>query len=230
MQQTNNKKALVVGATGLIGNQLLDLLLETDYYVEVRVLVRKPLGRKHPRLVEVVYDFKKPEKEAVIGDDIFCCLGTTMKKAGSKEAFYAVDYEYPLQTARIALTNGATQYLIVTAMGANPESTFFYNRVKGEVEEDLRSLGYRGLHILRPSLLLGNRTEKRLGERIGEAFMRFFEPVLVGPLKKYKSIESGKVARAMALLAQKNEKGIFIHESTELQSYEGTTANPQSNR
>lgn len=219
MEDIISKKALVVGATGLVGNQLLDLLLADKNYEEVKVLVRKPLGRKNPRLVEIIYDFDKPTKEVVTADDIFCCLGTTMKKAGSKEAFFTVDYEYPMQIARLSLKNGAKQFLIVTAMGADPESTFFYNRVKGEVEEDLRSLGFETVHFLRPSLLLGNRKDKRLGETIGEAVMRFFDPVLIGPLKKYRSIESSKVAKAMLVLAQKAEKGIFVHESTELQSY-----------
>jgi uncharacterized protein YbjT (DUF2867 family) len=219
MEQTISKTALIVGATGLIGNQLLDLILGNENYEEVRVLVRKPLGRQHPRLVEIVYDFDKPTKEAVTAADIFCCLGTTMKKAGSKEAFFTVDHEYPMQIARLSLENGAKRYLIVTAMGADPESTFFYNRVKGEVEEDLRSLGFEAVHFFRPTLLLGNRNDKRSGETISEAVMRFFDPVLIGPLKKYRSIESSKVAKAMLALAQKSQKGIFIHESTELESY-----------
>lgn len=219
MNEVSTKIALVIGATGLIGRQLVELLLQSPYYKEVRILVRKSTGIENPRLAEIKYNFNQPDATKVLGDDVFCCLGTTMKKAGSKEAFFKVDYEYPLQIARFAKQNGATNFLIVTAMGANPESTFFYNRVKGEVEEDLQMLNYPGLHIFRPSLLLGNREEKRLGEKIGESVMRFLKPALVGHLKKYQAIESEKVAKAMIEIAQSNSRGVYIHESDKMQSY-----------
>ncbi len=219
MNETNLKTALVVGGTGLIGKQLVEQLLSSKAYKEVRVLGRRPMGISHPALVEITYNFKQPDASQVLGDDVYCCLGTTMKKAGSKEAFFAVDYEYPLQIARFAKQNGASSYLIVSSMGANPESTFFYNRVKGEVEEDLQLLHFSSLHIFRPSLLLGERDEKRLGEKIGESVMRFLKPVLVGQLKKYQPIEAAKVANAMVVLAQSNAKGVYIHESDKIQKY-----------
>ena len=219
METPTPKTALIVGATGLIGTQLVELLLNSSRYQEVRVLVRKSLDNPHPKLVEVLYNFAQPDPTQVTGDDVFCCLGTTMKKAGSKEAFYVVDHEYPLQIARFARRNGATQYLIVTAMGAYPKSTFFYKRVKGEVEQNLRTLGFTSLHIFRPSLLLGDRGERRLGEKIGETVMRFFDPVMVGALKKYRAIDSGKVAQAMLACASQEKAGVFVHESDELQAY-----------
>lgn len=219
MNLHNPKTALIVGATGLIGSQLVGLLLNSSRYKEVRVLVRKPLNNPHPKLVEVLYNFARPDATQVIGDDVFCCLGTTMKQAGSKEAFYTVDHEYPLQIARFALRNGAAQYLIVTAMGASLDSTIFYNRVKGEVERDLRTVGFNTLHIFRPSLLLGDRGERRLGEKIGETVMRFFDPIMVGVLKKYRAIDSGKVAQAMLASASQEKTGVFVHESDELQTY-----------
>ncbi|TDB65156.1 NAD-dependent epimerase/dehydratase family protein [Arundinibacter roseus] len=219
MKNDEKKTALVVGASGLIGKQLTQLLIESGYYSEVQVLVRSSLKIVHPRLREIRYDFDKPDASLVKAQDIYCCLGTTMKKAGSKEAFFTVDYEYPLQIARLSLLNGAEKFLIVTAMGANASSTFFYNRVKGEIEEDLRALQFETLHILQPSLLLGDRTERRLGEKIGEVVMKAVGPLMVGPLLKYRAIDSVKVARAMFALAQKPHKGVFFHTSDELQKF-----------
>ncbi len=218
------KTALVVGATGLIGHQLVNQLLQSELYSEVRVLVRKSLEKQHPKLVEVLYDFNQSDASVVQGDDVFCCLGTTMKKAGSKGAFTRVDHDYPLQIARAAKQNGATQFLIVTAMGANPKSSFFYNRVKGNVEEDLKKLGFAALHIFRPSLLLGSRDEKRLGEKIGESLMGVFDPLMLGPLKKYRAIDSAKVANAMMVAAQdplleQVLQGVFVHESDQMQRF-----------
>jgi len=224
MDISPQKTALVAGATGLIGQQLVEQLLKSDRYAEVRTLVRKPTGRHHPKLVEVDYDFDQPDAGQLRGDDVFCCLGTTMKKAGSKAAFTKVDHDYPLQVAQAAKQNGATQYLIVTAMGADSSASIFYNRVKGNVEEDLRKIGFDALHIFRPSLLLGNREEKRLGEKIGEAVMGFFDPVMVGPLKKYRTIDAIKVAKAMLVAAQdplanQVPQGVFVYESDQMQRF-----------
>ena len=224
MNPSSSKTSLVVGATGLIGHQLVNQLLQSELYSEVRVLVRKSLQKQHPKLVEVPYDFNQPDTRLVQGDDVFCCLGTTMKKAGSKGAFTQVDHDYPLQIARAAKQNGAAQYLIVTAMGADPGSAFFYNRVKGNVEEDLKKMGFDALHIFRPSLLLGSRDEKRLGEKIGEAVMLVFDPLMLGPLKKYRAIDSAKVAKAMLVAAQNPlteqiSQGVFIHESDQMQRF-----------
>ncbi len=224
MNVSPKKTALVAGATGLIGQQLVDELLQLDNYSEVRVLVRGPIEKHHPKLIKVLFDFDHPDVSLVQGDDVFCCLGTTMKKAGSKEAFFIVDHDYPLQIARAAIQNGSNQYLIVTAMGADPSSSFFYNRVKGKLEEDLKKVGFSALHIFRPSLLLGNREEKRLGEKIGEAVMNFFNPLMVGPLKKYRAIDSAKVAKAMVIAAQdpladQVPQGAFIHESDQMQRF-----------
>lgn len=219
MESTIPRRALVVGATGLVGQHLVDQLLKVANYSEVRVLVRNPLGKKHPKLREIQFNFQQPEAELVQGDDVFCCLGTTMKKAGSKEAFHTVDYEYPLLVARLAHQNGAQCFLIVTAMGADPKSFFYYNQVKGEVEEDLKKTGFDCLHFIRPSLLLGKRNEMRMGEKVGEVVMKILDPVMVGPLKKYKAIEAARVAKAMVALAQRPAKGVFVHPSDELQAY-----------
>src|SRR4051812_20296261 len=132
MSEKNTKTALVIGATGLVGKQVLANLLESADYHEVKALTRKSLNLQHPKLKEIIFDFDSPDKEVVKADDIFCCLGTTIKKAGSQDAFRKVDLEYPLKIASLAKINGAEKYLIVSSMGADSKSVFFYNRVKGE--------------------------------------------------------------------------------------------------
>jgi uncharacterized protein YbjT (DUF2867 family) len=219
MPEVPARTALVAGATGLIGKQLVQYLLQSPAYAEVRVLTRNPLGIDHPKLNEITYDYAQPDAEAVRGDDIFCCLGTTMKKAGSKDAFRRVDLEYPLQVARLARQNGARQYLIVTAMGADSDSLFYYNQVKGDVQEELRAMQFPVLRIFQPSLLLGKRSEARLGEQVGEWLAVLLKPVMLGPLRKYRAIDSAKVARAMVQLAQQPGQGVYVYESDALQAY-----------
>lgn len=219
MSETNGKTALIVGATGLVGNLLLTKLLHSPYYSKVTILTRKSLEIKNTKLTEIIYDFEKPNPSVIAADHIFCCLGTTIKKAGSKPAFERVDLEYPVETAKAARKNGASSFLIVTAMGADPNSSIFYNKVKGEVEKQLKELNYPILHILRPSLLLGDRDEKRLGEKIGASLFKLINPLMIGKLRKYKSIAGNKVANAMFSFAKKPENGIFIHESDELQNF-----------
>jgi uncharacterized protein YbjT (DUF2867 family) len=209
-----HKTALVVGATGLIGDHLTHRLVESPFYANVKVLVRKSLTWQHPRLQEVLFDFNHPNGLVTKADDIFCCLGTTIKKAGSQTAFRQVDYQYPMDIARLGLANGAKQFAIVTSMGADSKSAFFYNRVKGDVERDLTALNYPALLIFRPSLLLGNRSESRLGERVASGFMRLFSPLIPA---KYKGIEATTVADAMIATAQQGFSGKHVFESDDLQ-------------
>lgn len=217
MTEPSSKTALVVGATGLIGNLLTRQLTQSSVYDKIKVLVRKSLGWQHPRLQEIQYDFDRPNGLPVQADDIFCCLGTTMKKAGSREAFQKVDYQYPLNIARQGLENGANQFVIVTSMGADPDSQFFYNRVKGEAERDLTALNYPTLLVFRPSLLLGNRTaDSRFGERLAEGAMRLFSPLIPA---RYKGIEASKVAQAMLVTAQQGHVGKHVFESDALQQF-----------
>lgn len=213
-----NKTALVAGSTGLVGKQLLSLLLASDRYHSVIALTRVPLGIYHSRLVEIntTLDTLEQVADQMKCDDVFCCLGTTMAKAGSKEKFYAVDFEYPLKVARIAISQGARQYLLVSALGADKNSSIFYNRVKGEAEEALRQLGFSTLHIFRPSLLLGPRKEKRSGEDAAKWFYKVFG-FLIPP--RYKAVDASKVANAMLVQASRELEGVFIHESRELQAF-----------
>lgn len=216
MTKPTHKTALVVGATGLIGNLLTHRLVDSPAYEKVKVLVRHSLGWQHPHLQEIQYDFDHPNGLLVQADDIYCCLGTTMKKAGSKEAFQKVDYQYPLDVAKRALVNQAQKFLLVSSMGANPNSSFFYNRVKGELERDLTALNYPTLLIFRPSLLLGERKEFRLGERIGEGLMKLLNPLIPG---KYKGVQVESVANAMLRKAQLELTGTHIFESDQLQNF-----------
>jgi uncharacterized protein YbjT (DUF2867 family) len=178
---------------------LLRQLLETPEYDRVVALVRRPLPLAHPKLEQVTVDFLALEKVTadLRCDDAFCCLGTTIKQAGSQDNFRAVDRTAVLAFAWAAQRHGARRFFTVSSMGASARSRIFYNRVKGETEEALEVLGFSTLAIFRPSLLLGSRPQARAGERFGAAVMWLAEPLLVGRLRKYRAIEAGTVARAM---------------------------------
>jgi len=212
------KTALVAGSTGLIGSQLLQLLLNSDCYAKVIALTRQDLPLLHPKLVQVKVDFGKlgEYNDELKADDVFCCLGTTMAKAGSKENFNQVDFYFPLLLAKTSYSRGGRQFLIVSALGADTDSSIYYNRVKGEMEEAVSQVGFETLHIFRPSLLLGPRTEKRSGEDAAKFFYKFFGFLIP---KKYKAIDALKVARAMLHVAIVETKGTHIHESGDLQQY-----------
>jgi uncharacterized protein YbjT (DUF2867 family) len=213
------RTAIVLGATGLIGKHLVRQLTEDPQYGTIRIFVRRPTGWEADKLEEHVIDFNQMEEHARLFqvDDVFCALGTTMKKAKSKEAFRLVDYEYPLKAGKLAKTNGAKQYLLVSATGANPRSVFFYSRVKGEIEEALKKLQLPALHIFRPSLLLGKREEFRLAEHVGAWVATRMSFLFSGPLKKYAAIEGKTVAKAMIEVAKQEKTGVHIYPSEEIQ-------------
>lgn len=214
------KTALLLGASGLVGSRCLQLLLENSAYEKIIVWLRNPLSVQHAKLQQEIIDFDRLETHSgalSAVHEVFCCLGTTIKKAGSPEAFYKVDFTYPFEIAKLAAQNGVQQFLIVTALGANQSSSFFYNRVKGEVEAALRKLPLPGLQIFQPSLLLGERQEFRLGERVGAVVFKAFSFAFVGPLRKYRGIEAGAVAQAMIRVAQQNLTGVNIFVSEKIQ-------------
>lgn len=213
------KTALLIGSTGLIGSQLLQLLLESKEYEKVITFVKRDTGINHPKLTQHCIDFDKPEtyKELVIGDDFFCTIGTTINKAGTKEAFRRVDFEYPKQFATFALQNKVKQFLIISSLGADATSSNFYLKTKGEMEDFLKNCNFESVAVLQPSLLLGNRTEFRFGEKIGAFFMKTFSFLLIGNLKKYKAIESKTVAKALVTIAQQNNRGFTVYESDKIQ-------------
>lgn len=210
------KTALVVGASGLIGKHLTHKLLASQYYNKVTIIVRKKLAIEHQKLEQLVMDFDNLDASKIVADDIFCCLGTTMKQAGSKDAFYKVDFTYPLNFAKAGLANGTKQFLVITAMGADEKSWIYYNRVKGEIEKALSDLHFPTPIILRPSMLAGERENPRMGEKIGKVVMDFFAPLIPD---NYKVIAGEKVAQAMLELAQKGIKNKAIFESGSLQKF-----------
>jgi uncharacterized protein YbjT (DUF2867 family) len=210
------KTAIVAGASGLIGSYLLDILLESGQYDQVKALVRQKLNKEHPLLKQVIVDYEDLQPEAVKGDHVYCCLGTTIKKAGSRAAFRKVDYEYPMHLARATHKNGAQQCALVSAMGANMKSLFFYNRVKGKLEVDLKTIPFDTLCIFRPSMLLGPRNEFRFGEEAGKKIMqglRFLLP------SNTKAIHASQVAAAMVDQMNRHELGTHIIPSGRMQKY-----------
>jgi uncharacterized protein YbjT (DUF2867 family) len=199
------RTVLLLGATGLVGRATLPLLLADESVGRVIAMARRPTGVTHAKLEELPFELET--MPAV--DQIVCALGTTMKQAGSQEAFRLVDQHYPIEAARIGLTRGATHYLLVSSLGANKRSRVLYSRVKGEVEEELMSLGYPSVTILRPSFLVGAREEFRLGERIALPIMRLMPA-------RMKPIAAKDVARAIAALAREQRPGVEIVESREM--------------
>lgn len=212
--------ALIAGASGLVGGHLLRQLLEHADYARIVALVRRPLAFSHPKLEQVVVDFAALEKVTadLKCDDAFCCLGTTIKEAGSRENFRAVDHVAVLAFAWAAQRNGARRFFVVSSLGANADSRIFYSRVKGEMEEALMVLGFGTLAIFQPSLLLGVRSKPRLGERLWAKVMWLLDPLLFGGLRKLRAIEAEVVARAMLRCSfGRANQGVLVFPSDEIQ-------------
>ncbi len=220
VQPMGMRAAIVVGATGLTGTSLVKQLCENDEYVSVTVIARRELAFTHPKLEVKIRNFDTlEEKDIELAQEVYCCLGTTIKKAGSREEFEKVDFEYPLTIASLAKKRGIPHMLVITAMGANENSPFYYNRVKGKLEHDLMVIGLQRLSIIRPSLLVGEREEVRLGEKVGEQVLKFVKPLLVGPLKRSRSIEASQVAKAMIVIALQEhgtKQPVTVYQSQEL--------------
>lgn len=191
------KTAIVIGATGLVGKALVNELLEHPEYSKVVVLHRRPTGLKHPKLEEHTIDFDHPEsyQQWIHGDVLFSTLGTTIKQAGSQKAQYAVDFTYQFDTAEAASRNGVKRYVLVSSTSANASSRIFYARMKGELEEAVETLHFEQRDILRPSVLMGERPENRIGEKIGAVLVNTLQ--FIPGLKKYRGIKGSEVARAM---------------------------------
>lgn len=223
-QNAQKASALLAGASGLIGQELLPLLLARPEYAKVHSLVRRETGKMQVKLREHVVDFAALDAsvtQASVGaiDDVYITLGTTMKKAGSKEAFRRVDYDYILAVARVAKKLGAKRLALVSSLGASAQSNVFYNKTKGEAEDAILALGFEEVVIVRPSILDGDRQEERPGERVGLAVAKALSFMVP---KKYQAIHVRKVAEAMvaAVLddsAEKSRNGVRIIESDELQ-------------
>lgn len=213
-------RALIAGASGLVGGQLLGQLLAATEYERVIAVGRRPLGLTHPKLVQVTAEFASLDavKNELRADDAFCCLGTTIRVAGSRDAFRAVDHGAVLAFAWAAQRGGASRFFVVSSLGADAQARVFYNRVKGETEEALRVLNFGTLGIFRPSLLRGPRPEFRPGERIGQGVMSLVGPLLFGSWRKYRAIEAATVARAMLRCSfGRPGRGELVFESDEIE-------------
>jgi len=215
----DNKIALIAGATGLVGRFCLSYLLMDPQYKKIIVLSRKPLPIRDSKIENISVEFDQLASVAnqLHADDVFCCLGTTIALAGSQDNFKKVDLQYPVDLARIVKKNGAKNFLVISAMGAGPHSKIFYNKVKGEMQDQIQSIGFQTLHIFQPSLLTGLRKEFRLGERIAQASMKLFTPLMIGGLKKYKPIDAMVVAFAMHQQAKEIFSGHRIYTSDAIQ-------------
>lgn len=217
--------AVVAGATGLVGRACLDYLCTSNRYRKIVALARRPIDRRVTTLEVRQVDFSRLDEIDDLGpvDVAFCALGTTIATAGSQEAFRRVDHDYALAFARFAYRGGARRFVLVSSVGADASSSNFYLRVKGEVEDALRGMPFEAVAILQPGLLLGDRAESRPGEAVARAVAPFFNPLLVGPLAKYRSVRADSVAAAMVAAAESDRAGAYVLDVSEI---ERLTAHP----
>jgi uncharacterized protein YbjT (DUF2867 family) len=205
--------ALVAGATGLVGGLLLRRLADDAQYGDVRVIGRRPPAYEHGKVRFIASDFSNLAAHAVdlAVDDVFCCLGTTIRIAGSRPAFERVDYHMVVDLARAAHKAGARKFLVVSAVGASQRSAAFYSRVKGRMEAAVSALPFEAVHIVRPSLILGDRQQRRPAEDLAQRVAPLLSPLLVGPLKKYRAIGAEDIAEALVTLARGPLQGAQVH-------------------
>lgn len=210
--------AVLAGATGLIGSELLKILLTESAYDQILVVARKSTGIHHPKLIELIIDFDKLEDYAaeITGHALFSCLGTTRNKTPDKALYRKIDHDYPVKLAQLTAQNGVEQYHLVSSIGANSKSSSYYIRFKGETEEDVKQAGVKSVHIYQPSFITGDRKEFRFMEKIFIGLSFVLDPLLVGSLKKYRSIPAKTIARAMFNQSIKNSEGIFVYPSDKI--------------
>ena len=208
-------KVLVIGGTGLVGSCLVKELVDSEKYTSVILLVRQKQLEDHPKINEIVFDFNDQSDIVLLDkvDHVFCCIGTTIKKAGSKKNFMEVDYGIPIRFAYWSERMNIQSFSIITSMGANESSRVFYNKVKGKVENKIKKMKIPNINIFRPALILGARSEKRPGEKLGQIIFRLINPILVGPAKKYRGIEAKRIARGMLSHLETKNQGVHIIES-----------------
>ncbi len=207
------KTAIIIGATGLTGNILLKKLLGDDRYRQIKIFTRKPLRFENPKVTEILCDLLDVDsyKDNFYGDEVFCCIGTTTKKTPNKVLYKEIDFGIPISSAKLCKQNGIKTFVVMSSMGANADSSIFYNRTKGEMEDAVLEQKIENTFILRPSMIGGNRNEFRITEKIGTILMKVFNPFFVGSLKKYRIIDAEIIANAMIELANnKIDKQIIL--------------------
>jgi uncharacterized protein YbjT (DUF2867 family) len=209
------KRVIIAGASGLIGSELLKLLLEDRNIGEVVALIRSPLPVNNSKLLQIIVDFDSLQnwKNVIYGDALYCCLGSTKMKTPDLNDYRRVDHDYPLSLAKIAEENKIPQFHLISALGADRNSKIFYSKLKGDTEADIKSLSIQSIHIYQPSLITGNRKEKRRFEKSMIWIMKLLNPILIGALKKYRSIQATTVAQTMINQTFKNLEGIHIYPS-----------------
>ena len=208
-------RVIIAGASGLIGKELLYQLLNNNEVKEVVALVRKPLTTQHSKLIQIQIDFEDLNSfsDEIYGDAFYCCLGSTIKKTPDLADYKKVDFDYPLALAQLASANEIAQFHIISALGADINSKLFYPRIKGEIEEELKKIKLKSVHIYQPSLLSGERLERRSFEKIAIKVMKIINPLLLGSLRKYRSIRVSTIAKAIINQTFKNIEGINIYPS-----------------
>ena len=217
MDQPHSRTALLLGGSGLVGGFCLQRLLEEERYTKIISLGRRELPVSHPKLSQHSIAFESLESIDLHPiDDVFCALGTTIGKAGSQEAFRRVDFDFTVAAARLGMKHGAQQFGLVSSISADPKSGNFYLRTKGEVEKAIMDLYYPALRIFRPSLLVGDRKESRLGEKLAIYASKVLQYALVGSLRKYRPIEAATVANAMVAAGKSGDTGVHIYEFDEI--------------
>jgi uncharacterized protein YbjT (DUF2867 family) len=213
------RTALILGASGLTGQVLLQLLLADALYSTVTIYVRKQVLINHPKLQQEIVNYDKLDL-AVQADDVFCCLGTTIKKAGNQQAFRQVDLVYPQKVAELQKNAGSKRFLLISAVGADEHSSIFYSKTKGQVEKAITVLEYPCTCIFRPSLIMGERSERRIGEKIAIFLAKIIGPILVGPFKKYQPVSALGLAKALQNAAHEFEDGIHFISSDQIKKFE----------
>jgi len=211
-------KALILGSTGLTGSILLNELLNSGLYSEVEIWVRKSTGITHPNVTEIIVDFESDLPVMSNISDVYCCIGTTIKKAGTKEKFRAIDHDLVVRCAKIASDSGVRSFAVMSSIGANKNSSNNYLKVKGEMEFAVSNFKIPSVIIMRPSIILGDRKEVRMFEKGGKVFMRLLKPFLIGKIRKYRAIHAQTIAKSMILLTQQHTICVRILESDEIQS------------
>lgn len=212
-------QVILVGASGLIGSHLLTALIESAEISRILLVLRKPLNISDPKVQELIVNFNQLENFSsdIKGDIMYSCLGTTKAKTPDSDLYRKIDLEYPLKLAEIGIRNGVLQFHLVSSLGADAETSNSYLKLKGELENELKKLSIPSLHIYQPSLLSGKRKESRLLEKFAISAFKFINPLLLGPLKKFRSIRAETVARAMLNQSLKELKGTFIYPSIQIQ-------------
>lgn len=214
------KTAIILGATGLTGNLLLNKLLDDPRYKHIKVFTRRPLGISHAKLESIQCDLLelKAVKDQFHADEVYCCIGTTTRKTPDKTLYHKIDYGIPVAAAELCKANNIPALLIVSAIGANANSSIFYNRTKGEMQEAVLKENIKHTYILRPSIITGDRGESRIAEKMGVVVMSLFQPFMVGSWRKYRAIKADTIAKAMIFFANNGFSNPVI-ESDQIQKH-----------